>query len=102
MAKRSNHMQEVDTNRMIKRVERYPRPNPVPDDVVAMTGSRHDAADPVPVDALIPVTYQYSDVLQVQGEVVAWTPRAVLVKAVLQPGHSPSFIWVWANAVKRR
>lgn len=102
MGKRTNRVQEADTDRMIRRVERYPRATPIPDEVVAMTGKRTDATEPVPVDALIPVTYNYADTLQVEGEVIAWTARAALVQAIIQPGCAPVRVWVWQNAVKPR
>lgn len=87
---------------LIRRLDRKPQPVDLPVEVVERTGARRDAFDPVPVRAVIPVTYQYTDVLEVDGEVIAWTKKAVLVRAVLEPGAAPRDVWVWANAVTRK
>lgn len=44
---------------------------------------------------------RYFKAIDIEGEVIAWTPRAVLVRAILAPGKQPQNVWVWASAVKR-
>jgi len=91
---------DIDGERVERQWARRPTPIHIPDSVLRQTGKEHECA-PVPVRALVPVRYAYEDLLEVEGEVVAWTPRAVLVRAVLIPGHTPQHVWVWANAVTR-
>lgn len=86
----------------IRRMDRKPSPLSLPEEIIATTGDRKDADGGVPVHAVIPVSYAYTDVLAVEGEVIAWTKSAVLVRAVLEPGTEPRDVWVWANAVRRK
>jgi len=89
-----------DLDRMIARWEREPSPVSLPQTTVDQTGTRHDG-DGTRVRALIPMETRYVESIDVEGEVIAWTPRAVLVRAVLAPGKAPQNVWVWASAVKR-
>ncbi len=91
---------QEDIDRMIARWEREPRHVSLPQSTVDMTGERHEG-DGTRVRALIPMETRYVEHISVDGEVLAWTPRAVLVRAVLKAGHAPSDVWVWASAVKR-
>ena len=87
---------------LLDRWDRKPTAVQIPDAVLEQTGKERDcSSSPVAVRAMIPVKYSYEDMLEVDGEVVAWTDRAVLVRAVLIEGHAPQHVWVWANAVKR-
>lgn len=85
----------------LRNMDRRPTPTQLPDAVLETTGRRREAQLPAKVTAHIPVSYAYTDTLTVDGEVVAWTDKAVLVRAVLTPGTEPQHVWVWANAVKR-
>lgn len=57
------------------------------------------AESPIPVTAWI-VTVQGDD-LEVHGDAMAWTKRAVRVRFVDKHGHLDS-AWLWAGAVSRR
>lgn len=92
---------DVDGERFDRQWVRKPTPMDIPDSVLRQTG-RERECEPVPVRAFVPVHYAYDDLLEVEGEVVAWTDSAVLVRAVLIPGHAPQHVWVWANAVQRK
>ena len=90
-----------DIDRMIERWEREPTHVSLPQGTVDRTGRRR-RGEPVPVRALIPMETRYVESLEVEGEAIAWTDRAVLVRAVVQPGRKPVDVWVWASAVQRR
>lgn len=102
MFERGEAKKERGIQALIRRMDRKPQPIDLPVEVLEQTGPRKDAFDPVPVRAVIPVTYQYTDVVQVEGEAIAWTGKAVLVRAVLEEGTAPREVWVWANAVTRK
>jgi len=58
--------------------------------------------EPTAVRASLQVTYTWVDDLQVDGEVIAYTPKAVLVRLALPGWPEPPEIWLWANAVERK
>lgn len=89
-------------DKLMRQWARRPTVEQLPGELVGRTGRRVDADKPIPVKAQIPVSYSYSDMLEVAGEVVAWTNRAVLVRAVIEADREPQLVWVWANAVVRR
>ena len=72
-----------DIDRMIERWEREPTHVSLPQGTVDRTGRRR-RGEPVPVRALIPMETRYVESLEVEGEAIAWTDRAVLVRAVVQ------------------
>lgn len=90
-----------DLDRMIERWEKEPHHVSLPSTTVDRTGARR-RGEPVPVRALIPMETRYVESLEVEGEAIAWTDRAVLVRAVVKPGSNPVEVWVWASAVQRR
>lgn len=92
---------QQDIDRMIERWEREPEHVSLPQATVDRTGRRRKG-EPVPVKALIPMETRYIESLEVEGEAIAWTDRAVLVRAVVKPGHRAVEVWVWASAVQRR
>ena len=89
-----------DIDRMIQRWEREPKPMSLPSDAVELTGKRREG-NGTRVRALVPMETRYVETIDVEGEVIAWTPRAILVRAVLTPGKAPEEVWVWASAVHR-
>jgi len=89
-----------DLDAMLERWKREPKPISIDPDTVRLTG------EPVPGDgtkvrALIPVRIEYSETLDVEAEVIEWTPRAVKVRAVIDPQMKPVEVWVWSSAVMR-
>lgn len=89
-----------DLDRMIARWEREPHHVSLPQGTVDMTGRRR-SGDPVPVRAFIPMETRFVESIEVEGEAIAWTDRAVLVQAVVKPDGNPIKVWVWASAVQR-
>lgn len=89
-----------DIDRMIDRWEREPKPVSLPQSTVALTGARREG-DGTRVRALVPMETRYIETVDVEAEVIAWTARAVLVRAVLQEGKAPQEVWVWSSAVMR-
>lgn len=64
------------------------------------TGRRVEAREPIQVDAWIRHRVVYEKPRLVQGEAIAWTDGAVLVRWRCE-GHD-RFTWLWASAVQRR
>ncbi len=91
---------QSDVDRMIARWEREPQPVSLPQSTVDLTGTRKPAAG-TRVRALIPMETRYVESLDVECEVLAYTARAVLVRAVVKPGAQPVDVWVWSSAVQR-
>lgn len=69
---------------------------------VRRTGPRAEAREPVPVIASIRYRVVYEEPRTVEGEAVAWTKGAVLVKYPDPMTRQDRFVWVYANAVTRR
>lgn len=69
---------------------------------VRRTGSHAEAAEPVPVIASVRYRVVYEEPRTVEGEAVAWTRGAVLVKYPDPMTRQDRFVWVYANAVTRR
>lgn len=88
-----------DADRMLDRWNRQARPVGLGFEEVRTTGGRREAETPVPVRAKIPMHVSYVENIEVSGEVVAWTRKAVLVHTVID--EVESYVWVWANAVER-
>lgn len=82
--------------------ERRPRPISLPDALVRRTGRRRDEQRPVRVRAIVPVRVAYSDVIEVDADVIASTPGgAVLVRFVPAGERYEEYVWLWSNAVRR-
>jgi hypothetical protein len=69
---------------------------------VRRTGPRAEAREPVPVIASVRYRVVYEEPRTVEGEAVAWTRGAVLVKYPDPMTRHDRFVWVSANAVTRR
>ncbi|GAA1817653.1 hypothetical protein [Agromyces neolithicus] len=69
---------------------------------VRHTGARAEAPEPVPVIATVRYRVVYEEPRKVEGEAVAWTRGAVLVKYPDPMTRQDRFVWVYANAVTRR
>ena len=69
---------------------------------VRSTGHRTEATEPIPVNASIRYRFAYEEPRTVEGQAMAWTPGAVLVKYRDPATNQDQFVWVYANAVTRR
>lgn len=69
---------------------------------VRRTGPRTEAPKSVPVFASVRYRVVYEEPRTVEGEALAWTHGAVLVKYPDPMTRQDRFVWVYANAVKRR
>jgi len=69
---------------------------------VRRTGRRHDAREAVPVTATVRYRVAYEEPREVEGTAIAWTNGAVLVKYPDPATRHDNFVWVYANAVRRR
>lgn len=69
---------------------------------VRSTGPRAEAPEPVPVIASVRYRVIYEEPRRVEGEAVAWTRGAVLVKYPGPITRQYRFVWVYANAVTGR
>lgn len=69
---------------------------------VRHTGSRTEAHEPVPVIATVRYRVVYEEPRQVEALAVAWTRGAVLVKYLDPVTRQDHFVWLYANAVRRR
>jgi len=92
---------ERDLDRMLDRWRTTPIPLGLTKRQREMTGNP-TLCDPVPVSVSLQVTYTWVDDQLVDGEVIAYTPRAVLVRMSLPGWTEPQEVWVWANAVQRK
>ncbi|MGI9823878.1 hypothetical protein [Agromyces sp. Marseille-Q5079] len=68
-------------------------------DELGTTGRRTDARIPVRVDARVRLRVITEEPRLIEGEAVAWTRGAVLVR--WQHGGHDMHTWVWASAVRR-
>lgn len=92
---------ESDIDRMLDRWRTTPIPLGLTRRQTEQSGlPRH--CDPVPVTVSLQVTHTWVDDKTVDGEVIAYTPKAVLVRMQLPGWTEPQEIWVWANAVERK
>jgi len=69
-------------------------------DELRTTGRRTEAGTPVRVDAWVRLRVVTEEPRLIEGEAVAWTTGAVLVRWQ-HAGHDVH-TWVWASAVRRR
>jgi hypothetical protein len=69
---------------------------------IRSTGPRTDAPQPVPVLAVVRYRVSFEEPRTVEGEAIAWSHGAVLVKYQEPDGHGDRYVWVYANAVRRR
>jgi hypothetical protein len=99
--KRYPELLEGDIARVEATIERWPQPIGLTDTELRGGGIRQDARDPVPVAAWIPHRVTYSDPQLVQGEAIAWTRTAVLVRRKTPQSVHPHHTWVWASAVTK-
>lgn len=92
----------ADLERAADLEARRPQPIGLTIDQVRGTGRRHEAREPVPVTAWVPHRVVYDEAQMIEGEAIAWTEGAVLIRWT--PAHStqPSHAWVYAAAVRRR
>ncbi|MRG58783.1 hypothetical protein GE115_02685 [Agromyces sp. CFH 90414] len=69
---------------------------------VRATGRRTEPPAPIPVIATVKYRVIYEEPRTVEAEAIAWTRGAVLIRYAdpKAPGHH--FVWVYANAVRRR
>jgi len=58
--------------------------------------------EPVPVSVSLQLIRTWVDDKLFDGEVIAYTPKAVLVRLELPGWTGPQDVWVWANAVERK
>ena len=89
-----------DLDAMLDRWKREPKAISIDADTVSLTGQPKQG-NGAKVRALIPVRVEYTETVDVEAEVVAWTPRAIKVRAVIDPHQVPVEVWVWASAVMR-
>ncbi|GAA4374902.1 hypothetical protein GCM10023152_18180 [Agromyces bauzanensis] len=69
---------------------------------VRRTGHGAEAREPIPVNASVRYRFVYEEPRTVEGEAMAWTRGAVLVKYLDPVTNQDQFVWVYANAVTRR
>ncbi|WP_157006174.1 hypothetical protein [Agromyces laixinhei] len=69
---------------------------------IRRTGPRAEAREPIPITASVRYRVIYEEPRTVEGEAVAWTRGAVLVKYHDPTTRHDQFVWVYANAVVRR
>ncbi|MCD5344959.1 hypothetical protein PX701_09545 [Agromyces sp. H3Y2-19a] len=69
---------------------------------VRRTGRRNDAREAVPVTATIRYRVAYEEPREVEGTAIAWTRGAVLVQYPDPATRHDNYVWVYANAVRRR
>jgi len=82
--------------------DRRAEPVSLPDALVRHTGRRQDEPRPVRFRAIVPVRVAYSDVFEVDTEVIASTPGgAVLIRFTPAGERFEEYIWGWSNAVRR-
>ena len=58
--------------------------------------------EPVPVTVSLQMIRTWVDDQVLDGEVIAYTSKAVLVRMELPGWTEPQEVWVWANAVERK
>lgn len=94
----------ADENRDRIALERAKRGTPVSltTTEIRSTGPRKDAPDPVPVIATVRYRVSFEEPRTVEGEAIAWSHGAVLVKYQEPNGDGDQYVWVYANAVRRR
>ena len=69
---------------------------------VRATGRRTEPQTPIPVVATIRYRVIYEEPRTVKGEAIAWTRGAVLIKYAEPAARGDRYVWVYANAVRRR
>jgi len=94
--------QASDIDRMLDRWRTTPVPLGLTRRQTERSGLPRVCDEPVPVSVSLQVTYTWVDDQTVDGEVIAFTPKAVLVRMQLPGWTEPQEIWVWANAVERK
>lgn len=92
---------ERNAAKLIDKLDRDPQPMNLPYEVVQASGRRREAKTPVRVRALVPMQIAYTEMRAIDGEVIAWTDKAVLVRYAPGQGAQARTVWVWANAVTR-
>lgn len=100
--KRYPELLEGDIARVEAAMERRPQPIGLSETEIRSGGRRQDAREPVHVAVWIPHQVTYSDPQLVEGEAIAWTRTAVLVRWKTPYSVHPHHTWVWASAVTKR
>ena len=71
-------------------------------DELRISGRRVEARTAVPVQAWVRHRVIYEEPRLVEGEAIAWTDRAVLIRWTDTQNTNERLTWVWADAVRRR
>lgn len=93
---------ESDIDRMIDRWNAKSIPLGLAKRQAERTGSPRMCDEPVPVTVSLQMIRTWVDDALLDGEVIAYTPRAVLVRVKIPGWEEPQDVWVWANAVQRK
>lgn len=95
-------MLEGEIARVGDSLRRRPQPYGLSEAELQHSGIRRDAPAPIPVTAWIPHQVHYEDPQLVDGEVIAWTDHATLVRWTPREGVGPHHTWIYADAVTRK
>ncbi|QNE35370.1 hypothetical protein [Leifsonia shinshuensis] len=102
----TNHRYDVYSQKLASEAtsrDRRPSPVSLPEELVRATGRRTDEKPGVPVRALVPIRVAYNDVVEIDAEVIAWTPGGAVLVRFTPPGERfAEHVWLWANAVRRK
>lgn len=88
-----------DIDNAIEKWERRPEPISLPQDVVQSTGTIHEG-DRTKVRVRVPMLVAYTMTVECEGEVIAWTKKAVQAEVKTPDGRTLR-AWVWGSAVQR-